>query len=109
MNGNTAQKPSLNKRRPSALVIGYALLGLHVLTWFPGVFLIPLIPIPIGKRALIAGVLITIGEAAFWASLPFLGKEFVTRFRRRLNPLNWFRRKPASGEVDRARDEESRI
>lgn len=79
--------PSRKLRRP----IGYGLLIISTITWCAGIFAAPWLPGSVARRATTAGVLIVIGEATFWAAIPFLGKEIVLAFRRYLNPVRWWR------------------
>jgi hypothetical protein len=44
------------------------------------------------KLALAAGLAI-IGEVLFWISAYLLGKEMIKKYRDRINPVNWFKKK----------------
>jgi hypothetical protein len=76
---------------PSGRVIGFGLIGLSTLLYL-GLFLVPFAPLPTeGKVALASGMVVG-GEASFWIGGLLLGKEFVSRYRRALSPVRWFRR-----------------
>jgi len=72
--------------------IGYALLVISTVTWTGGIVALPLLPLPLAQRAAVGGALILIGEITFWAAIPFLGREIVMLFRRKLNPWRWLRK-----------------
>lgn len=44
------------------------------------------------KLTLGAGLAI-IGEVLFWISAYLLGKELIQKYRERINPVNWFKKK----------------
>ena len=71
---------------------GYILLILALICW--GLILIvPVLDISAGWIAGTITVLIIIGEVFFWLSIVLLGKEFYQKFKHKLNPCNWFRKK----------------
>jgi len=73
-------------------IYGYTLLILSIVCW--GLILIvPVLDISAGWIAGITTALIIIGEIFFWLSIVLLGKEFYRKFKHKLNPCNWFRKK----------------
>lgn len=95
MNSNPEAPPKPGRRRR---IIGYALLVISTVTWFGGLLAAPFLPLSAARRLAVGGTLIVIGEIAFWAAVPFLGKEMVLLFRRYLNPFRWFKKKDAVAE-----------
>lgn len=70
------------------IVLSFALYGAF--------FVVPFLPFaPAVRVALAAGVVIA-GEVSFVVGGLFLGAQVVRRYRRYLNPRNWFRRAPAT-------------
>ena len=49
-----------------------------------------------------AAALAVVAEGAFWLAAILLGREVVRRYRRALNPLNWFggRRRKETGRLE---------
>lgn len=76
---------------PSGRLVGFGLIGLSTLLYL-GLFLVPFAPLSTEGRLALASALVVMGEVSFWVGGLILGKELVTRYRRRLNPLRWFRR-----------------
>jgi hypothetical protein len=86
-------------KKPLALVIGYTLLGIHIVMWYPALA-VPFLPIPVKVRAALAGGMFAVGEIAFWVCLPFLGREFASKYRRWFDPRKWFRKKAVAPETE---------
>jgi hypothetical protein len=84
---DTAQK----KNSPRLKNIGLFLLALSFLL-YSGLLLIPFVPYAAGTKAAIASVLIVTGEISFWVGGLILGKELISRYRKQLNPLKWFKK-----------------
>ena len=70
-----------------------------------GVFVIPILfyaaipavatlPIPPGRKVAFSAALVVGAEGTFLVSALVLGREAVRRYRRYLNPRNWFGRSP---------------
>ena len=53
--------------------------------------LLPFLTVSNGTRAILFGVLVGLGEGAFWVCALLVGTTVVRRYRRYLNPRNWFR------------------
>jgi hypothetical protein len=72
--------------------IGYVFLASSFLSYVLALSL-PLTNISIASKALLFAIFITIAEVSFVISAVILGKEYVIKYRRYLNPLNWFKKK----------------
>ena len=72
-------------------------LGLIVfaLLFLPIIAVIPFLPISIQKKAVFISALAIGGQVITWAGVFLAGKEIVSRYKKYLDPRNWFRR---SGE-----------
>jgi hypothetical protein len=60
---------------------------------YGGLFFVPFAPYTAGTKAVISTALVVSGEASFWVGALILGKEIVTRYRKHLNPLSWFKKR----------------
>jgi len=71
----------------------WAGLGLIViaLLFIPVMALVPFMPLSIKQKAVIIAVLAIGGQILTWIGVFLAGKEMVTRYKKQLNPLNWFR------------------
>lgn len=67
------------------------MIGLSTLLYL-GLFLVPFAPFPTEGKVALASAMVVSGEASFWIGGLMLGKELVTKYRRALNPMRWFRR-----------------
>lgn len=79
-------------------------LGLIVfaLLFLPIIAVIPFLPISIQKKAVFISALAIGGQVITWAGVFLAGKEIVTRYRKYLDPRNWFRK---SGDEKDSRQE----
>lgn len=64
---------------------------------FSGVFfaltlIIPLLELPTKTKVVAATASFIMMEVVFWTGGLLVGKELFTRYKKRLNPLNWFKR-----------------
>jgi hypothetical protein len=73
------------------IVLSFVLYGL--------ILLVPFMPLTGGSRTGAVGTLVIAGEASFWIGGIILGKEVVVKYRKKLNPLNWFRSKATAPEA----------
>lgn len=78
--------------RPWIKKIGILLVVLSCVL-YGGLLLVPFTPYPAGTKAVISTALVVSGEASFWFGAIILGKEIVTRYRKHLNPLSWFKKR----------------
>lgn len=61
---------------------------------FWGVILItPFLPYATTTKVVISSVFAVIGEISFWVGGFILGREVIARYRKYLNPFNWFKKK----------------
>jgi hypothetical protein len=63
---------------------------------FSGVFfamtlIIPMLDLPARTKVVGASVSFILMEIIFWAGGLLVGKELFTRYKKRLNPVNWFK------------------
>jgi hypothetical protein len=72
--------------------IGVALLVVACLLWL-SVVVVPFLTVESTIKAGAVGILIVVGEIAFWLGAILTGKEFITRYRQQLDPRNWKQRK----------------
>jgi hypothetical protein len=75
----------------SGRVFGFGLIGLSTLLYL-GLFLVPIAPLSTEGKIALASAMVVGGEASFWIGGLLLGKELVTRYRRALSPMRWFRK-----------------
>lgn len=73
----------------------YLGLGLIVLSTllYICVFVIPFTSLSLKVKAVMVPALVVAGEVTFWVGAVLVGKELVMKYRSRLNPRNWFRKK----------------
>ncbi|RHW42677.1 hypothetical protein D1B31_03545 [Neobacillus notoginsengisoli] len=81
---------SHQKKKARLTVIGAALIILSCIL-YGAILLVPLTSFSTGTKVAITAGLVISGEATFWIGGIILGKEAVTRYRKNLNPLNWFK------------------
>lgn len=72
----------LNKIAVILVVLSFVLYGL--------IFVVPFLPLTIAQKAMIVPVLVAAGEATWWIGVAIVGKQVVTKYRKYLNPCNWF-------------------
>ncbi|MBP7331799.1 MAG: hypothetical protein BWY65_00798 [Firmicutes bacterium ADurb.Bin373] len=61
--------------------------------FYGGLLLVPFTPYAAGTKAVISSALVVSGEASFWLGALILGKELVSKYKRYLNPVWWFRKR----------------
>lgn len=59
---------------------------------YGGVLLVPFTSLSTGTKVAVGTALAVSGEVSFWVGGIILGKKLVTKYKRYLNPLGWFRR-----------------
>lgn len=79
-------------------------LGIFLMV-FSGVFfaatlLFPLTDLPVKIKIIASTVSLILMEIVFWSGGLLVGKELFTRYKKKLNPLNWFRNTSPSAEKD---------
>lgn len=60
---------------------------------------VPFLPVGISTKAVITGGMLVTSEIVFWVGGVILGKEIVSKFRKVLNPCNWFSSCKASDKL----------
>jgi hypothetical protein len=77
-------------------------LGIFLMV-FSGVFfaatlLIPLSNLPTKTKVIGSTVSLILMEIVFWSGGLLVGKELFTRYKKQLNPLNWFKKNQSVSE-----------
>lgn len=72
----------LNKVAAILVVLSFILYGL--------IFVVPFLPLTLSQKAVVIPVLVAIGEATWWVGVAIVGKQVVSKYRKYLNPCNWF-------------------
>lgn len=70
--------------------------------FFALTILIPLTDLPAKTKVIGATVSFILMEVVFWVGGLLVGKELFVRYKKQLNPVNWFRKKedpPPAGEA----------
>ena len=60
--------------------------------FFAATLIIPLMDLPARVKVVGATASFIMMEVVFWAGGLLVGKELFTRYKKRLNPVNWFRK-----------------
>ena len=68
--------------------IGIALLVVACLLWM-AMAVVSFLSIEVAAKAGVVGALLIVGEVAFWLGAILTGKEFVAKYKQRLDPRNW--------------------
>jgi hypothetical protein len=61
--------------------------------FFGATFIIPLFDLPTKTKIIASTTSLIIMEVVFWAGGLLAGKELFTKYKQKLNPVNWFRKK----------------
>ncbi|MFZ5651752.1 MAG: transporter suffix domain-containing protein [Bacillota bacterium] len=85
VNDKPSKRPILIKIGTGLVVASFVLYG--------GVLLVPFTPFPGKTKIIIGTTLAVLGEATFWIGGIILGKEVVTKYKKYMNPLHWFKKK----------------
>lgn len=64
--------------------------------FFAGTIIIPMLDLPAKTKVAGATTSFILMEIVFWAGGLLVGKELFTRYKKQLNPVNWFKRKKKS-------------
>ncbi len=65
--------------------LGLVLIVFSFLPWAV-VALLPVLPLPVGQKALLVPVLAVVAEVSFWLGLLLVGKEAAAKYRRYFSP-----------------------
>jgi hypothetical protein len=71
--------------------LGLVLIVASCLLW-AAVFVVPLLPFTLTNKALIITILVIVSEVIFWLGILLAGTELAHRYRRQLNPIEWWRK-----------------
>jgi hypothetical protein len=82
----------LNRSGKSKKYSGYFFLILSCVL-YAAALLLPFLGLSAGTSAILFTVFVIVAELSFLAGAFFLGKEIVRKYRSKLNPLNWFKKK----------------
>jgi len=61
--------------------------------FFAATFVIPLLDLPAKTKVIVATASLIAMEVVFWSGGLLVGKELFTRYKKQLNPKNWFKKK----------------
>lgn len=61
--------------------------------FFAGTLIIPLLDLPTKVKVIVATASFIMMEIVFWTGGLLVGKELFVRYKKRLNPVNWFKAK----------------
>ncbi len=64
--------------------------------FFAATFVIPLFDIPVRFKVIASTTSLILMEVVFWSGGLLVGKELFSKFKKQLNPKNWFRKKNKS-------------
>jgi hypothetical protein len=68
--------------------------------FFAGTLIIPMLDLPVKTKIAGATASFILMEVVFWAGGLLVGKELFTRYKKRLNPVNWFRKSTIPVEAE---------
>lgn len=63
--------------------------------FFALTFIIPLFELPTKTKVIASTTSFILMEVVFWAGGLLVGKELFTKYKKQLNPRNWFKKKTA--------------
>ncbi|WP_316571519.1 transporter suffix domain-containing protein [Neobacillus sp. YIM B06451] len=87
---NEGATAAQQKRKATLTRLGVVLIIVSCI-FYAAILLVPLSSFSTGTKVAVTGGLVIAGEATFWIGGIILGKEAVTRYRKSLNPMNWFK------------------
>ena len=65
------------------------------------IFVVPFLSLTVAAKGIFVTALVVIMEVAWWAGIAIVGKQVITKYKKFLDPRNWF-----SHEKDRKNDTE---
>ena len=71
--------------------LGLVLIIVSCLLW-AAIFVVPFLQFTLANKATIITSLVITSEVIFWLGILLAGKELAHRYRRQLNPIEWWRR-----------------
>ncbi len=66
--------------------------------FFGATFVIPLLDLPVRTKIIASTTSIVLMEIVFWSGGLLVGKELFTRYKKQMNPKNWFKKKAVKTE-----------
>lgn len=61
--------------------------------FFAATFIIPLFDLPTKTKVIASTTSLVLMEVVFWSGGLLVGKELFTKYKKQLDPRNWFRKK----------------
>jgi hypothetical protein len=58
--------------------------------FFGMILVVPFFPVSLTTKGVLVTVCIISGEVAWWVGVAVAGKQMITKYKRYLNPRNWF-------------------
>ncbi|MCR8644238.1 transporter suffix domain-containing protein [Paenibacillus sp. N1-5-1-14] len=85
-NHESIHKPKRQAKKLGMLLIilSFVLYGIAAVVAFT--------PIPTNTKMIVTPIFIVLGEVAFFVGGIIFGKEVMKRYRKQLNPMNWFKK-----------------
>ena len=83
--------PVLMKGKNGQLKLGI-LLMIFSGVFFGATFIIPLFDLPTKTKVIASITSLVLMEVVFWTGGLLVGKELFTKYKQKLNPVNWFRK-----------------
>ena len=71
--------------------LGLVLIAIAGLAWV-AILAVPFLAGDVTQKALIVTSLVVVSEVMFWLGIVLAGKELAHRYRRQLNPIEWWRK-----------------
>ena len=71
--------------------LGLVLIAIAGLAWV-AILVVPFLAGTVTQKALIVTSLVVVSEVIFWLGIVLAGKELAHRYRRQLNPIQWWRK-----------------
>ena len=66
--------------------------------FFASTLIFPLTGLPVKTKVIASTISLVLMEIVFWSGGLLVGKELFTRYKRKLNPINWFKKSPSSAK-----------
>ncbi|MFN8258963.1 MAG: transporter suffix domain-containing protein [Bacteroidales bacterium] len=91
-----------NKSRKFKAGIVFILISIVLFTFLT---VVPFVPLDKEIRIIVGTTSFVLAEVLFYLGSFLVGKEYYSRYKYWLNPLNWFRKKPAVSEIQKIEDQ----
>ena len=72
--------------------------------FFAATFVIPLFDLPTKTKLIASTTSFLLMEVVFWSGGLLVGKELFTKYKKQLDPRNWFKKKKESGELEETKE-----